>query len=288
MPAAEPGAIGEVDRTVAETEARCPQPLTFAISIARQGTADRMTERGISYKPRSVRPGFAETLGRMAMYPVAGIAMLLAVLCAGLRLMVGRVGAGVAVDFLDEQLFARYVNPAATSLMNDLLPRPAWSALFVRDYAITTMGLRYALAIVLPPAGAFFLAFAVVEDTGHLPRLALLARRLFKRFGLSGRAVIPIVLGPRCDTMATLVTRIIVNAQGACHCRLPPGSRDSLLRTARRHPRTFLRSSCGPRYLGRGRARRPPIVWCSRCSHPARRASALLPRNPAPPPPLPA
>jgi ferrous iron transport protein B len=55
----------------------------------------------------------------------------------------------------------------------------------------------------------FFLAFALIEDSGYLPRLAMLIDRLFKLIGLSGRAVIPIVLGFGCDTMATLVTRTL-------------------------------------------------------------------------------
>jgi len=55
----------------------------------------------------------------------------------------------------------------------------------------------------------FFLVFALLEDTGYLPRLAMLIDRAFKWLGLNGRAVIPIVLGFGCDTMATVVTRIL-------------------------------------------------------------------------------
>ena len=51
------------------------------------------------------------------------------------------------------------------------------------------------------------MAFSIIEDTGYLPRLSLLIDRLFKKIGLSGRAVIPMVLGLGCDTMATMVTR---------------------------------------------------------------------------------
>jgi len=57
--------------------------------------------------------------------------------------------------------------------------------------------------------GAFFLVFALLEDSGYLPRLALLLDRGLKRLGLSGRAVIPLVLGFGCNTMATLVTRTL-------------------------------------------------------------------------------
>jgi ferrous iron transport protein B len=49
----------------------------------------------------------------------------------------------------------------------------------------------------------------VLEDSGYFPRLALLLDRLFKTLGLSGRAVIPMVLGFACDTMATMVTRTL-------------------------------------------------------------------------------
>jgi ferrous iron transport protein B len=69
--------------------------------------------------------------------------------------------------------------------------------------------MRYAFAIVLPIVGTFFLAFSVIEDSGYLPRLAMLIDRVFKRIGLNGRAVIPIVLGFGCDTMATIVTRTL-------------------------------------------------------------------------------
>jgi ferrous iron transport protein B len=57
--------------------------------------------------------------------------------------------------------------------------------------------------------GTFFLFFSVLEDSGYFPRLALLVDRAFKRIGLSGRAVIPMVLGFACDTMATMVTRTL-------------------------------------------------------------------------------
>jgi ferrous iron transport protein B len=76
-------------------------------------------------------------------------------------------------------------------------------------YGLISLGVRYAVAIVLPIVSAFFLVFALLEDSGYLPRLALLMDRSLKRVGLSGRAVIPLVLGFGCNTMATLVTRTL-------------------------------------------------------------------------------
>ncbi|HXF96501.1 MAG TPA: nucleoside recognition domain-containing protein, partial [Gemmatimonadales bacterium] len=89
------------------------------------------------------------------------------------------------------------------------VPWDAVRTLFVGEYGVLTLGLRYAVAIILPIVGTFFLFFSVLEDSGYFPRLALLVDRAFKRLGLSGRAVIPMVLGFACDTMATMVTRTL-------------------------------------------------------------------------------
>jgi ferrous iron transport protein B len=208
---ADAGAVSEVERVVAETEAQYSNPLCFPIVVARQQTVERMVEKALSRDARAVaaRESFGELAGRLAIHPIAGIPILAAVVYFGLYLFVGRLGAGVVVDFLEEQVFERYVTPASTEWVTRLLPWPTWSSLFVGEYGLITLGLRYAFAIVLPLVGAFFLMFALLEDTGYLPRLALLVDRMFKRIGLSGRAVIPIVLGLGCDTMATLVTRVL-------------------------------------------------------------------------------
>jgi small GTP-binding protein len=85
---------------------------------------------------------------------------------------------------------------------------------FVRDlvsgpYGVVTMALTYAIALILPIILTFFLAFSVLEDSGYLPRLAVMVNKLFRVIGLNGKAVLPMVLGLGCDTMATTTTRIL-------------------------------------------------------------------------------
>jgi len=71
------------------------------------------------------------------------------------------------------------------------------------------MALSYGLALILPIVAVFFLSFSILEDTGYLPRLAVMLNRFFKLMGLNGKAVLPMILGLGCDTMATLSTRIL-------------------------------------------------------------------------------
>jgi ferrous iron transport protein B len=71
------------------------------------------------------------------------------------------------------------------------------------------MGLTYAIGIVLPVVTTFFLIFGFLEDSGYVPRLAIFSDHLFRAMGLNGKAVLPMVLGLGCDTMATMTTRIL-------------------------------------------------------------------------------
>ena len=81
--------------------------------------------------------------------------------------------------------------------------------LMVGPYGVITMALTYAIAIVLPVVATFFIFFGIMEDSGYLPRLAVMLNRIFRKMGLNGKAVLPMVLGLGCDTMATLTTRVL-------------------------------------------------------------------------------
>ena len=143
------------------------------------------------------------------MNPWTGIPIMLAVLYFGLYKFVGGFGAGTVVDFIETVIFENNVNPFIKEIFNNLIPWKIIQDLFVGEYGVITLGIRYAVALILPIVSTFFLVFAVIEDTGYLPRLAMLIDRVFKKIGLSGRAVIPMVLGLGCDTMATIVTRTL-------------------------------------------------------------------------------
>ena len=86
---------------------------------------------------------------------------------------------------------------------------PLVTAFFVGQYGLLTMGVTYAVAIVLPVVATFFFVFSMLEDSGYLPRLAVMANRQLQTIGLNGKAVLPMVLGLGCDTMATLTARIM-------------------------------------------------------------------------------
>jgi len=150
-----------------------------------------------------------ERLSTLSVRPLTGVPLLLVVLYFGLYRFVGEFGAGTLVDFLEGRLFEELFNPWITGVVKGIIPWAIVQELFVGEYGVITLGLRYAVGIILPIVATFFLFFSLLEDSGYFPRLALLVDRVFKKIGLTGRAVIPMVLGFGCDTMATMVTRTL-------------------------------------------------------------------------------
>jgi ferrous iron transport protein B len=215
--------LARVDEAGRRLAARYPESLRFVVSRQRLAAADRLHDEVVSRGATTAASDLARRLGAWSTHPVLGIPILLAVLFAAYQ-FVGVFGAKTAVDFMENQVFYQRVVPGLARLVRWLVPAgpvqeflvgPAGvpfrehAGFLVGKYGLVSMGLSYGMAIVLPIVATFFVAFSLLEDSGYLPRLAVMVNRVFKSMGLNGKAVLPMVLGLGCDTMATMTARIM-------------------------------------------------------------------------------
>jgi ferrous iron transport protein B len=80
---------------------------------------------------------------------------------------------------------------------------------FVQSFGLLSSAIYVPFAMVLPYVTAFYLVIGLLEDTGYLPRLAVLMDTIMHRLGLHGYAIIPTLLGLGCNVPAILATRIL-------------------------------------------------------------------------------
>ncbi|HEX6331623.1 MAG TPA: ferrous iron transport protein B [Actinomycetota bacterium] len=196
----------EVARGRQDLERLLGVPAAVAFNRSRLAAADRIVEAVVTR--HRVRRSVGEAAGRVAAHPLLGWPILAVVLVL-VYLLVGRLGAGTLVDLLEDRLFGEVVNPWARDAASRLIPVGVVERFLVGPYGLVTMALTYGLAIILPVVATFFFAFGALEDSGYLPRLALLLDRSFRRMGLNGKAVLPMVLGLGCVTLATMTTRVL-------------------------------------------------------------------------------
>jgi ferrous iron transport protein B len=164
--------------------------------------ADMVTEKA------EPQPAFLSRLGRWAADPLYGTPIALAVLLLAYG-WVGYLGAGIMVDLIDQRLFRETLMPLA----EDALQVVPWAlvrqAVIDPAFGLLPTGLFLALGLLFPVLLFFNVFFAVLEDSGYLPRLSVLLDRGLRRVGLNGRGVLPLVLGFSCVTMALLTTRTL-------------------------------------------------------------------------------
>lgn len=157
---------------------------------------------------RAHRTARLADIGHLTVAPISGMAIL----CLVLTMLYLFVGVFVAQDVVGvTEGFCRTVyEPFVCALIAEHLFEGSFLfALFVGDYGLFTMTVTYLFGLILPLVAGSCLALAVLEDSGYLPRLAALVDRLMNMIGLNGRAVIPLILGFGCVTMATTATRVM-------------------------------------------------------------------------------
>ena len=195
-------------RAVISEAAENKGSLAQRLAAERQAQADGLA--ALALRAGHARPRrLADLLDLLTRHPLTGLPILALVLYWGLYKFVGGFGAGFLVDYIDDHVFTGLLAPAAFGAARDYIPWEWLRSLLAGEYGLFTLGIRYAVAIILPIVGTFFLAFALLEDCGYLPRLAMLMDGLFKQLGLNGRAVIPVTLGLGCGTMAVFVVRTL-------------------------------------------------------------------------------
>lgn len=183
------------------------EPLMSVIQRTRLDYVQKAAAATLIHSGAENKPGPFD-LGHLTTHPVWGM-FFLALVLAVLLWFVGIFGAGVLVDILEERLFLGVINPWMIDLVSRLVPFQLVADFLVGEYGQWTMGITYAFALVFPIVTTFFIAFGVLEDSGYLPRLAALSNRFFHAMGLNGKAVLPMVLGLGCVTMATLTARVM-------------------------------------------------------------------------------
>ena len=181
------GLAGTAPRLIAERRNRWVDGIAGSVTVTSGGRA---------------APRFSETFARLCRHPLYGLPILAFFL--GLIYVMVVYVAGALSLFLTVT-----ITDPVVRLVGTLLPTGFWKDLLIGPHGLLTLGLFNSLTTVLPILSVFFMVFGLLEDVGYLPNLAILTRRVSAKLGITGNAVIPLVLGFGCKTMATMTARTI-------------------------------------------------------------------------------
>jgi len=95
---------------------------------------------------------------------------------------------------------------AFSEWIRTLMPADAWYNAFIVDGVLAGL---FAVIGFLPQILLLFFFFSILEDSGYMARVAFVLDRLFRRFGVSGRAFLPMIMGFGCGVPAMINTRTL-------------------------------------------------------------------------------
>lgn len=161
---------------------------------------------------------WSEAVGDVGSHPIWGFALASVVLVVtfwAIRL----VGEGI-IKYATDPFFERVWAMLLLKLSPFLGGGGTWhdiivgklingSVDFMQSMGLLSTGLYIPFGVVAPYIVAFYFVLGLLEDTGYLPRLAVLMDTLLHRLGLHGYAIIPTMLGFGCNVPAIMATRIL-------------------------------------------------------------------------------
>lgn len=162
-------------------------------------------------------------LGKLLLNPFIGGIVAVLTLYLFLYQFLGVFIAGTVVDFAETNIFNAYYEPFIRGAITKVLPivhnnihnlvltnpAAALGTFLAGDYGVLTLTITYLYGLLMPLVFGFYFGLALLEDSGYLPRLAVLCDGLLTRLGMNGRAIIPLILGGGCVTMAVVTTRLL-------------------------------------------------------------------------------
>ena len=191
--------IEQLRKEVNKIRLECRGNLAHVINNKRNKWVDNITEKVIR-KQKITRGEFSQVFANLSRHPIFGLPILMSIILIMYFLVVNV--ANVISSWVDITLWI----PAQNQIDN-LISSRFWSDFLIGDYGLLSLGLANAIITILPILSLFFIFFNILEDIGYIPNLSVLTKRIFEKVGLSGSAIMPLVIAFGCKTMATLTTK---------------------------------------------------------------------------------
>ena len=164
------------------------------------------------------KPTWTDRLKEATLSPFSGFLIGLGVLC-GVFWAVRQIGEGL-INYILDPFFYRLYYPLLVNLDRYLSFSPFLRTIlighlvdgkidFEQSLGLLSTGIYIELGVVLPYIVAFYFILGLLEDTGYLPRLAVLLDGFFHHVGLHGYAIVPTLLGLGCNVPGIMSTRVL-------------------------------------------------------------------------------
>lgn len=159
-----------------------------------------------TYRPLNSGISISDRIDRIVTHRILALPIFAAIMTFIYYMAVTGIG-GIATDWVNDVLFTEIIPPAIENVLISIHCAD-WLMSLILDGIVAGVG---AVLGFVPQMLVLFLFLALLEEIGYMARIAFILDRLFRKFGLSGKSFIPMLIGTGCSVPGIMASRTIEN-----------------------------------------------------------------------------
>ena len=206
--------LDHIDAHITDCEKEMDDDAESIITNQRYAYINGVVDKAVKKKPRTENLTASDKVdqfvtNRILALPIFALIMwLMYAIAMGTSVADGGIGIGTfATDWTNDVLFGEIVPNALGGLLESI-GVAGWLYGLIMDGIVAGVG---AVLGFVPQMLVLFFLLSILEDVGYMARVAFIMDRIFRRFGLSGKSFIPILVGTGCGVPGVMASRTIEN-----------------------------------------------------------------------------
>ena len=203
-------ALAHIGAHIADCEKEMDDDAESIITNQRYAYINKVVTAAVHKQDRAGNMTVSDKIDRVVTNRIAALpifacvmALIYAIAMGGFPISIGTM----ATDWTNDVLFGEIVPPAVQGFMESVGCAP-WLTGLVVDGIVAGVG---AVLGFVPQMLVLFLLLSILEDIGYMARIAFIMDRIFRKFGLSGKSFIPMLVGTGCGVPGVMASRTIEN-----------------------------------------------------------------------------
>ncbi len=197
---------GHIEEHIRDCERELDDDAESIITNQRYAYISRVMDRCVVKKQKGVKFNASDRIDRIVTNRYLALPIFAAVMFLVYYIAVTTIGA-IVTDFTNDTLFGGWIAGGLASLFEGANVAPWLSGLAI-DGIVGGVG---AVIGFVPQMLVLFFLLALLEDIGYMARVAFIMDRIFRKFGLSGKSFIPMLISSGCGVPGIMASRAIEN-----------------------------------------------------------------------------
>ncbi len=196
--------LAHLEEHITDCEDELDDEAESIITNQRYSYISKVVERAVVKKERRENLTVSDRIDKVVTNRIAALPIFIGVMWLVYYIAMSTVGA-MATDWTNDVLFGDIVPPAVSGFLEGI-GCADWLVGLIVDGVVAGVG---AVLGFVPQMLVLFILLAFLESCGYMARIAFIMDRIFRRFGLSGKSFIPMLVGVGCGVPGVMASRTI-------------------------------------------------------------------------------